>query len=159
VPLHPDRTRYLEQDLDSHTFETLEGELRTLFVSMVSRETGTTSRPHNRTINAALGEIESRFAENIGLADVADAVGVTPSHLSRLFRHAMDTSFREYLTEVRLDEAKRLLLTTNARVYEISGACGFREQRYFSEVFRKHTGMTPLQFRNGVASTGLSPRV
>lgn len=141
-----------------YTFDTLEDRLTDVLTHAASRCRERVSRPHNHTINAALTEISRRYGENIGLGDVAESVGVTPSHLSRLFRNVLDRSFKEYLTMVRINEAKRRLLTTNDRIYEIASHVGFREQRYFSEVFRKQTGCAPLQFRNRGAATPREPK-
>ncbi len=131
-----------------YSFRTLRDHLSRVVEAAAAQRAGTTRRPHNHTINTALDEIARRYAENIGLGEVADAVGVTPSHLSRLFRNVMNQSFKEYLTLVRIDEAKRLLISSTDRIYQIAGAVGFREQRYFSEVFRRYTGKTPGQYRN-----------
>lgn len=139
------------------TFDSLEDRLTHVLTHAAVRCRERVARPHNYTINAALSEISRRYGENIGLGDIAESVGVTPSHLSRLFRNVLDRSFKEYLTMVRINEAKRLLLTTNQRIYRIASHVGFREQRYFSEVFRKHTGLSPLQFRNRGAAPPTEP--
>ena len=146
--LQLDRMRDIARQIAGHTFLTLRQQLGSVVAEAARRCAEREQRPHNRTINAALYEIERRYMENIGLVEIADTVGVTPSHLSRLFRNVLGRSFREYLTETRIAEAKRRLRSSTDRVYEIAAVVGFREQRYFSEVFRKSTGMTPLQYRN-----------
>ena len=56
-------------------------------------------------------------------------------------------NLREYINKIRIDEAKRLLLTTNLAVSEVAGMVGYDNISYFSTVFRKHTGMSPVDWR------------
>ena len=79
--------------------------------------------------------------------DVADALQISDSHLSRLFRNETGKTILHYLTVIRVDAAKKLLDQTNYKVYEISDMVGYRTSQYFSQVFIKMTGMNPLDYR------------
>lgn len=91
--------------------------------------------------------IREHFRENINREDVAAVACITPNYLSKQFRNKKGMNLREYINKIRIDEAKRLLLSTNLPVSEIAGMAGYDNISYFSTVFRKHTGMSPVDWR------------
>ncbi|MBW3080045.1 AraC family transcriptional regulator [Bifidobacterium saguinibicoloris] len=93
------------------------------------------------------GMVQSRFAEPLGLEDIARAGAVSRSRCCALFRRYVGRTPNEYLTERRLEEAKRLLAGTDGAVAEVARACGFSSSSYFISVFRKRLGMTPNAYR------------
>lgn len=92
--------------------------------------------------------IQAHFRENINRDDVAAIAYITPNYLSKQFRNKKGMNLREYINQIRIGEAKRLLLTTNLSVSEVAGLSGYENISYFSTVFRKHTGMSPIDWRN-----------
>jgi two-component system response regulator YesN len=80
------------------------------------------------------------------LEDVAHAVHLSPSHLAHLFKERVGVSYVKYLTFLRVEEAKKLLRTTEMTVAAVAAAVGY-EASYFFRVFRHHTGMTPTTYR------------
>ena len=92
--------------------------------------------------------IQQNFRENIDRDDVAAVAYITPNYLSKQFRSKMGMNLREYINQIRVDEAKRLLLSTNLPVSEVAGMAGYENISYFSTVFRKRTGMSPVDWRN-----------
>ena len=78
---------------------------------------------------------------------VADGLSISASYLSKLVKRYMDVSFVEYLTGVRMEKAMELLATTDLMSYEIAEATGYADARYFSALFKKHTGRTPSEYR------------
>jgi len=99
-----------------------------------------------REIREALAYIRQHYASNITVENVASEVFVSPTHLMHLFRKALDKTFYECLTEYRIEEAKRMLRDPKYRVYEVSGRVGFGDAKYFSQIFKKMTGMTPSEY-------------
>ncbi|MCH9275514.1 AraC family transcriptional regulator [Bifidobacterium amazonense] len=93
------------------------------------------------------GIIQSRFRDPLGLDDVAAAGDVSRSQCCILFRKYVGRTPNEYLTERRVEEARRLLRETNGSVAEIARACGFSTASYFVNVFRRRVGVTPGAFR------------
>jgi len=91
--------------------------------------------------------IREHFRENINREDVAAVACITPNYLSKQFRIKKGMNLREYINKIRIDEAKRLLLSTNLPVSEIAGMTGYDNISYFSTVFRKHVGMSPVDWR------------
>ena len=89
--------------------------------------------------------IETAYAGDLRLADIAKGCELSPSHLSALFARHMGLSPVEYLISVRLREAK-LRLARGARVKEVADAVGFHSQHHFCRLFKKKTGLTPTGF-------------
>ncbi|KRE82516.1 hypothetical protein ASG89_14770 [Paenibacillus sp. Soil766] len=102
---------------------------------------------NRRIVDEALAYIKKNYAEQISLEELARYVNVHPVHLSRLFSKDLGNTFKYILTEARMEEAKRLLKDINYKVYEISTLVGYEKPRYFSELFRNVTGLTPLEYR------------
>ena len=99
------------------------------------------------SIKKATEYIAAHFAEEITLADVANEIHLNASYLSTLFKQVTGVSFKEYLNKIRIEEAQRLLLNTDYPIMHIAISCGFSDQSYFTKVFKKHTGLTPKQYR------------
>lgn len=85
--------------------------------------------------------------EELTLNLVASEVNVSPNHLSAMFSQKTGQTFVRYLTDVRMSRAKELLKCTNKRSGEISEEVGYKDPHYFSYLFKKHQGCTPLQYR------------
>ena len=100
------------------------------------------------------GYIREHFRENISRNDVAAIVYITPNYLSKLFRSKMGMNLREYINQIRIEEARRLRLTTSLSVSEIAGRVGYDNISYFSTVFRKLVGMSPVDWRNSKREDG-----
>lgn len=93
--------------------------------------------------------------ENLGtlsLETLAKQIGISPQYLSRIFKEEAGENFIDYITKERIDLACRLLLSTNMPIKKISVRCGYCDINYFNRVFKKALGMTPAEFKAGVAS-------
>ena len=99
----------------------------------------------------ATNYIQQHFQEDdFSLNQTAAAVNLSPNHFSTVFRKEMGQTFIEYLTDVRMNEAKHLVATTKERVTDISYMVGYRDPHYFSSLFKKTQGMTPKEYRNSM---------
>ena len=105
------------------------------------------SERSSRLVKNAVEYINRHFSEEITLAGVAEEFHVNVSYLSMLFRQVTGMTFKEHLNRVRIEEAERLLANTDYAIIEIAIACGYRDQSYFTKVFKKYTGLTPRQYR------------
>ncbi|MDQ0111462.1 response regulator transcription factor [Paenibacillus harenae] len=99
-----------------------------------------------------LEQAKSYIAKNYGndqltLQDVADHVMVSPSHLSKVFSQECGQTFIEFLTQTRIRKAKELLLSTSSKSYEIAHRVGYNDAHYFSNLFKRITGITTTQYR------------
>jgi two-component system response regulator YesN len=101
-------------------------------------------------IQKAKQHIDLHFADqDISLHSVASIVHVSPNHFSTIFSQETGETFIEYLTRVRINKSKDLLLTTTLRSTDIAYDVGFGDPHYFSYIFKKHTGISPREFRTG----------
>jgi len=101
----------------------------------------------NPHIRKALRYIAANFTQKLTLQHVAGEVGISPNHFSALFHKTVGVSFRDYLSQVRVEESKRLLLYTDYSLADIAAAMGFPDQSNFSKVFKRITGISPGKYR------------
>lgn len=96
--------------------------------------------------------VEEHFEEDLSVADIAEAAGISESLLFRLFRNEERATPIDYLKRVRVRNAEQLLLSApRQRISEICARCGFSDAAYFCKVFKAETGMTPKIYRNRYA--------
>jgi AraC family transcriptional regulator len=100
-----------------------------------------------KVILQAIAYIESHFNLEINLKELAHYVNLTPFHFSRVFKKYTGYSPYEYVINFRINNAKRLLQNTNLSIKEISISAGFNSDTHFITTFKKHTSLTPKQFR------------
>lgn len=100
------------------------------------------------SIQKAIDYIEAYYYEDIGMKEVADYVNLNPWYFSDLFKEKMGIVFSEYVTNLRIEKAKVLLVTSELKNYEIAEKVGFKNATYFSSVFKKQEKMTPKAYRN-----------
>jgi two-component system response regulator YesN len=96
----------------------------------------------------ALENIREHYTEALTLVQAAGAAGVSPSYLSRLFSEHLKTNFIDYLTDLRIEKAERLLKESPINIKEVAFAVGFQDPAYFSKLFKKAKGMLPTAARN-----------
>lgn len=91
--------------------------------------------------------IDQNYMQDIGLNDVADAVHLNPNYFSTLFRDEIQMTFKAYLTQKRIEVAKKLLKNEQYRMNEIATLVGYNDAKQFSHVFKKTLGITPSEYR------------
>lgn len=96
------------------------------------------------------GLVQRRFREQLRLDDIAAAGNMSRSQCCLLFKRYVGRTPNEYLTERRLEEAKRLLRDTAGSVAQIARACGFSSSSYFVSVFRRRFAQTPRTYRESL---------
>ena len=105
-------------------------------------------RRYSDIIGAAKEKIESTYMlEEISLNTVAAGVGMSPSYFSSVFSREMGKTFVEYLTEIRMDKAKELLMCSSLKTSEIGYEVGYKDPHYFSYLFKKTQGCSPKDYR------------
>lgn len=88
--------------------------------------------------------------QNTTLTTVAEVVCLSPNHFSTIFSQECKTTFIEYLTNVRIENAKRLMKETDMKGYDIAYECGFSDPHYFSYIFKKNTGLSPREYKGSL---------
>ena len=101
----------------------------------------------NRKIQEVATYIFEHYTENILLEDVADKFDMNKSFLSKRFKTATGFGFKEYIINLRIQNACRLLLETNKSITDIAFECGFNDSNYFGDSFRKIKGISPRKYR------------
>lgn len=103
----------------------------------------------NCLVELAREYVEEHYYENIMLADAAQKVGITPGYLSTLFQKQLSKGFVDYLNEIRIEHACTYLQQNYLKTYEIAYKVGFKDEKYFSKVFKKIKGQSPSEYRKG----------
>ena len=110
----------------------------------------------NATLQKAKAYMDKNYAQDLSVGDIAAAVGVSESLIFRLFRSKEKNTPIDYLRNIRIENAKRMLIEDDGlNISDIAVRCGFSESAYFCSVFRKHTGMTPRSYRKRYRSAGI----
>lgn len=91
--------------------------------------------------------VDEHFSEHITLSDLAKNLGYSKQSLISNFKKLFNMTPVAYITDIRINNAKKLLLNTKKSVGEIASCCGFENTYYFSNVFKNHTGISPQNFR------------
>lgn len=100
-----------------------------------------------RLIYKAIEHIYNNFGRKLTALECSKVVGMSYSYFSRTFKNVTGKTFSEFVEDIRLDNAKKLLLTTDKAVAEIAFESGYSDACYFISEFRKKCGTTPKQFR------------
>ena len=103
--------------------------------------------PQNVLLEKAKYYIKNNYGKPLSVQDVADYLGRNPNYFSHIFKKEENISFVDYLNQIRIKQAQRLLTTTTLLTYEISEQVGYTDYRYFTQVFKKNTGMSPTDYR------------
>ncbi len=107
----------------------------------------THKNPHQEYVSNALRFIQYNYANDIGVNDIADYVGISRSQLYRAFLQDFDVSPHTYLQKYRINEACSLLHNATITIAEVAGSVGFNDPLYFSRVFKSIKGVSPSEYQ------------
>lgn len=93
--------------------------------------------------------INANFHKEISLDDVSREVDISPYYFSKIFKEETGENFIEYVTGIRMERAKELLLSSTLSMKEICGEVGYSDPNYFSRTFKKNVGLTPTEYKEG----------
>lgn len=124
-----------------------EGVDSSFLASRILVEIKTNPHEYSILIRQAVDYIIKNYRKSIKIDDIAKSIYVHSNYLSDLFKKETGENVSDFITECRIEEAKELLLKLENKVYMVAEKTGFNDQRYFSQVFKKRTGMTPAEFR------------
>lgn len=123
-----------------------------LKISMYKNKTNSQSEfkeSDERVISSIMRYMQEHLSEEISLSVLSDVFHLNPQYISQLFKNEIGVGFLAYLTNIRIEKAKKLLLSTALSVTEIAEHTGYSDYRVFTKVFKKTEGITPSQFRRG----------
>ena len=92
--------------------------------------------------------INTGYMNNISLTDVSEKYNLNPNYLSDIFSKNIGVTFKEYLTNTRMNAAKDLLKDTNYKIAEVAQMVGYNDVKNFSRIFKKYVGINPVEYRN-----------
>lgn len=129
-----------------------------IFIAELMKE-GITTESHPATSSSqyvlnAIKYVQFNYSHDISIDDIAKAVGVSRSHLYRVFMSNVNQSPIDYLTSYRINEACSLLKKSQLSIAEIAVSVGFFDQFYFSRVFKKSKGVPPSKYIGSAADVG-----
>ena len=100
-----------------------------------------------RTITGITRYLQEHLAEDISLTILAEQFHLNAQYISQLFKSEIGVNFLAYLTNIRMEQAKKLLLSSSLSIAEVSEQSGYADYRVFTKVFKKSEGVTPSQYR------------
>ncbi|HAZ03235.1 MAG: hypothetical protein A2W90_08600 [Bacteroidetes bacterium GWF2_42_66] len=99
-------------------------------------------------INKISDYVEANFSKEKIFQDAVKMSGMSTAAFSRYFRHKTEKTFTQYVNELRITQAQKLLINTDLRINDICSQCGFNNPTYFNRSFRNLNNLTPRHFRN-----------
>ena len=139
-------TDYILKPVDYEEFGTCIDNLKiALFQRQWEKET--VDLQEGRTIHSITRYLQEHMAEDVSLTVLAEQFHLSGQYISQLFKNEIGVNFLAYLTNIRMEKAKKLLLSTSMSIGEISEQLGYGDYRVFTKVFKKSEGITPSQYR------------
>lgn len=130
------------------TLEEIKNYIRMLLKKIIGVRDTISGRRYSDIIEIAKDKIRKTYmSDEISLNTIAAEVGMSPSYFSSIFSKEMGKTFVEYLTEIRMDRAKELLMCSSMKTSEIGYEVGYKDPHYFSYIFKKTQNCTPKEFR------------
>ena len=140
-------TDYILKPVNYEEFGTCIDNLK---ISLFERRMSTVEEPQKqeeRTINGITRYLQEHLSEEMSLSVLAEEFHLNSQYISQLFKSEIGVGFLAYLTNIRMEKAKKLLLSTSLSVAEVAEQSGYGDYRVFTKVFKKAEGITPSQFR------------
>lgn len=103
-----------------------------------------------KIIQTAKRYMENNYATALHLEDIAATVNLSPIYFHSIFSMALGQSPHEYLTKIRIEQAKKLLWDSSVPISDVAERCGFGSQQYFTKIFKKETGSSPGKYRKSL---------
>ncbi len=133
----------------SQTTTEIFGKLRRLITEICTAVNLFRKSMHHTLIQQALDYITANFGKTeLSLQDVAAQIHLSPTYLSNIFKKEQGINFFDFILELRMNKAKKLLRDGTLKVYEVAQLVGYNNVHYFSASFKKYTGISPTDFKN-----------
>lgn len=138
-------TRRALEEVDSESVLTL---VKEMFSIAISKHKNVLGKQSQSQLSAAIKYVDEHYSDcNLSLNEVAKEVNISPSYLSAMFSRENKTTFVEYMTAKRMEQAKQMLLSTSQKSQVIAEQVGYKDPHYFSYIFKKTYGLSPKEFR------------
>jgi YesN/AraC family two-component response regulator len=140
--------RYIKQIQDAKTIEDITAALHSMMETIILQKVLFQGIPHASAMRKAESFIKDNFTRKISLREVAKIAGLSAPYFSTIFKEEMGENLSKYINRQRVQKASRMLLETDVSLSEISNACCFDDQSWFSKIFRNFTGISPSKYRS-----------
>ena len=141
----------VDSQKDSDTLKKkLSEENESMFMLFKEYKLGEQKSANARYVSQAIEFITSRYIGGITIEEAAEQMNISSSYLSRMFKQETGYTFVDYLTYYRIKKAVELLKDPAIKIYEVADMVGYSDARYFSQIFRKLTGVPPKEFRDSL---------
>ena len=140
-------TDYILKPVNYEEFGTC---IDSLKISLFEQRVSSAAEPEKQEERAITGitrYLQEHLAEEISLSVLAEQFHLNPQYISQLFKSEIGVNFLVYLTNIRMEKAKKLLLSTALSIAEVAEQSGYGDYRVFTKVFKKSEGITPSQYR------------
>jgi two-component system response regulator YesN len=134
--------------LDVESIDRLQELLCEVFAQTVTDWQGKLNANNSYIVKRAIEYLHRNIKSDVSLTGVADALSLHPNYLSSIFRSEVGKRFVDYVREVKIDEAKRLLDGTAMRVYEVAAAVHYQDVNHFTRIFKQIVGCSPTEYRD-----------
>lgn len=138
--------RFLSGFYMSASVDEVFAELTTIFFGEIRRVVQQKEQSETRPIREARKYLQEHYNEQVTLVDVSRMVGFNANYFSGMFKEQVGMNFSDYLIHLRIEKAKQLLVKGGVTMTDIAIEIGYSDAKYFSKMFKKSTGLTPMEF-------------
>lgn len=139
----------LETLLKFETISDVKSWLNDVFDTIIAYMESSHNHQYGRIIEEAMKYIRNHYGRKITVKDIADELRYSTNYLNNVFKQKTGETILEYITKIRVDEAKRLMEEDpNIKMYELAEAVGYQHESYFRNIFKQYTGITPKEYKD-----------
>lgn len=150
IYIHATSSDYANQIEKVHSLEAMPQLVGDMFREYCRLVRQHSMKNYSPPVQKALLYIDGNLTDNLSLRTLAEALNVSSSYLSGLFRKETGTTLTEHITRRRVRHAMHLLKTTRLQIQTVAQHCGMMDVQYFSKVFKRISGMTPKEYRESL---------
>lgn len=121
--------------------------LKNILFSICDYLLSTERNKYAKIINDVKKYIEENYASITNIGQIAEHISLSTSYTKKIFKAYTNMTVFDYLTHIRINEAKRMLQNPYIKVYEVSDAVGYKSKDHFSEIFKKYVGVSPVEYQ------------
>lgn len=147
-------TDYILKPVNYEEFGTCIDNLKISLFERRIAATDTPEKQEERVITGITRYLQEHLSQEVSLSVLAERFHLNPQYISQLFKNEIGVGFLAYLTNIRMERAKHLLLSTSLSVAEVAEQSGYGDYRGFTKVFKKSEGITPSQYRRDFLNGG-----
>ncbi|OCT15025.1 hypothetical protein A8709_12965 [Paenibacillus pectinilyticus] len=142
------RSSIFESIYKKENAQDLNNYISNLFNLMAQYFSNKYNQKNTKVIQKMMDIIKLRYKEDISVMKISEEIYLTPNYISLIFKQETGVTITEYITSLRMEDAKNLLKSTNLKILEIAEKVGYENPHYFSTVFKKYTGIHPQKYRS-----------